>query len=138
MKKYLILLILPLLVSCASLSSLNPFASKKENPAESEAAKSAYRNPKEIICRYNKEALDLPIKFDTFRALDANSLTQDPRLSVPIDNDKRKILSINLKYECLCSSTERKKELECEQIESTGAELNESKANPNFDDGISK
>jgi hypothetical protein len=117
----------------ASCSSLNPFGSRS-NDAEDEAAKAAYRDPQEIICEYNKDALNLPITFDTYRALEVNNLSNDPRLLVNIENDKRKILKLNLKYECLCGDAARKRELECSDIENAGR----SGANPNFDDGIVK
>jgi hypothetical protein len=130
MKKLVLLATVILLSSC---SLWNPFKSGS-NDAEKEAAKEAYRDPQEIICRYNKEALSLPITFDTYRALEANNLTNDPRLSVNIDNDKRKILKLNLKHECLCGEAARKKELDCNNIENAG----NSGANPNFDDGIIK
>lgn len=113
-----------LLSGCGSLSSIIPGLGGNE--ATNEANSYGNRKPQEIICEYNKDALDLPIKLDTYQAVKNAGLNDDPRFSISVQNDKRAILKLNLKHECACGSPERRKQLSCNDIEKAGQQLNES------------
>lgn len=110
-----------LLTACGGLSI--PFMGGGDNQAQQEASQASQRMPDDIICTYQRDAMNLPIKLDTYRAISNAGLSDDPRLSISIDNDKREIVKLNLKHECLCGTPQRKRQLQCDNIDAAGAEL---------------